>query len=270
MKLSTCLEYINKALNFPSIEYNDVSLFFNMAITELNTTLHTSIPLIEKQYETFKHYLSKKNSSVILSKDPTVDPEIYSVESVPEEHLVNESDGMFINIIYNQNNYMFYIWNDKLGAYKNVGDSAIGIFLENGTAKYFIAEVLGGSVYWTTYDLEANQDYDLDEYICDDWVILWLIPYVCFKYTVRDGGTAQTFAEELTQGFQQLQETYDIPSSVLLATYADRLAYRETVEHKLPNLNVKVPTLAIYEEMKHARNINAKFSSMYDRGGFGL
>ena len=44
MKLTDALSNINLALNYPALTYDDIKLYFDMAIAELNTTLHTSIP----------------------------------------------------------------------------------------------------------------------------------------------------------------------------------------------------------------------------------
>ena len=73
----------------------------------------------------------------------------------------------------------------------------------------------------------------------------------------------------MQQGFQQLQDTYDVPAKVQLSIYADRPAYTSLVEKHLPNLNVIVGTRAIYEDMKHGRSLNSIYGNMFDRGGFG-
>ena len=73
----------------------------------------------------------------------------------------------------------------------------------------FQAVAYGGSAAWVEISTAETYEAEFSHYLPDEWIMLWLIPYVCYKYTVRDGGTAQSFAEELTQGFQQLQDTYE-------------------------------------------------------------
>lgn len=228
MTLSETLSNINLALNYPALTYEDIKLYFDMAIAELNTTLHTSLPTVSTMITEFRQYSSKPCEKVL-----NTDPET--------------------------NNY-------GVSDSSDITTGTVGIYIRDGIPEKYICVQYGTSKYWVKY--ETIDSCDISEYLPDDWVLLWLIPYVCFKYTVRDGGTAQTFAEELQQGFQQLQETYDVPAKVTLATYADKLAYHNLVEKKLPNLDIMVGTRAIYENMKHDRSLNAIYSNMFDRGGF--
>jgi hypothetical protein len=261
MKLSEVIKYINTALNYPAVTYLDINIFFDMAISELNTTLHTSIPLVKDMVETFRHEATKSESNkVLLANDPA--DTNYVIPTDPVNPLENE-----VLCYYSTETRKFYILNKFTNEYlefniiKAVFNTSEGIHLYQ-SINY------GSGAAWAEIPTDPSYEADLDKFLPDDWIMLWLIPYICFKYTVRDGGTAQTFAEELTQGFQQLQETYDIPSKVLLATCADKPAYTELVEEHLPNLNIWVPTRAIYESMKHPRNMNAIFGGFYDRGGF--
>ena len=186
-------------------------------------------------------------------------------------------DGMFRAFTNNQKYYYaldtkkFYVKEASGDTVYSERDELLGFHLKDNVATnpiYYKAAIYGDEVFWVKQFNDVLLECEISDYLPDDWVLLWLIPYVCFKYTVRDGGTASTFAEELTQGFQQLQETYGIPSKVTLATYADKEAYTELVEKNLPNLDIAVPTQAIYESMKHSRIVNAVYGSMYDRGGF--
>lgn len=256
MKLQQSLNYINQALNYPALNYEDISLFFDAAIAELNTTLHTNIPTISKMIDEFKQYMSKNITKVLITGvDPSVNYEIPS------------STVQTSNYYYNPSDKKFYVLNVATGAY-TAHDNLYGTYLRNGVPETYEAIVYGQQASWQITDVLNVQDCELSYYLPEEWVLLWLIPYVCFKYTVRDGGTASTFAEELTQGFQQLQETYDVPEKVVLATVADKKAYMDLVKENLPNLNVVVKTRAIYENMKHNRALNAVYGSMYDRGGF--
>ena len=271
MTLNNTIEYINLALNYPSITYAEVSLYFDMAIAELNTTLHTSIPKVSEMIDNFKQKMSKtQNSRVHLTEDPEFTDYTIPVYDSAVEGMIDAFSNNK-KYFYSTNTKKFYIQTGSGITTYTEHDELFGFYLKDNVLTnpiYYKAAVYGEEAFWVKEFTDIQLECDLKEYLPDDWVLLWLIPYVCFKYTVRDGGTASTFAEELTQGFQQLQETYGIPSKVNLATYADKEAYTSLVEANLPNLNVAVPTKAIYESMKHSRITNAVYGSMYDRGGF--
>lgn len=249
MKLSESLNYINQALNYPSLTYNDISLFFDTAIAELNTTLHTDIPRVSKMIENFKQNLSK-SPTVLLTTDPQVYPEIVS------------STVGITGVYYNPDERLFH-YGDTLSS-KDLD----GLYFRDGIKERYKATVVGTNAAWQWTDYDNVLECEFSDYLPDEWMLLWLIPYICFKYTVRDGGTASSFAEDLTQGFQQLQETYDVPETVNLTTYADKIAYADLVAENLPNIDITVRTRAIYNDMKHNRALNAFYGSMYDRGGF--
>ena len=256
MKLSQCLNFINQALNYPSLYYDDISLYFDTAISELNTTLHTKIPHISEMILDYKRRMSNDDFKVtITDTDPQVDATIAS------------SDAGLPKCYYDAVSKLFYVLDVISQTYSSM-EKLYGVYFRDGHIENYQAIVYGQQASWQLTDSENIQECDLEEYFPDDWILLWLIPYVCFKYTVRDGGTASTFAEELTQGFQQLQDTYDIPEYTVLASVADRQAYKQLVEEHLDNLNILVRTRAIYEFMKHERALNAVYGSMYDRGGF--
>ena len=80
---------------------------------------------------------------------------------------------------------------------------------------------------------------------------------------------AGVFSEELTQGFQQLQEAYDVRETVRLNEVADKYAYRKLVLENINNLSKEVPTRAIYESMKTKRAIQATYQDFYN-GGWGV
>ena len=267
MKLNNVLQYINLALNYPSLTYQDISLYFDMAISELNTTLHTSIPSVSEMIKAFERKMSKDSkSSIRIASDPeTSDYTITAYATVdnmnaasikPKFCYVFETGKFYVQNLVNRNAY-------------EPRDTLVGVYFKDATTPVFYeANIMADEVFWVKTLENPILDCDLSSYLPEDWVLLWLIPYVCFKYTVRDGGTATVFADELSQGFQQLQESYDVPSRVVLATYADKEAYTELVEKYIPNLNITVRTRAIYDTMKHSRALNADYGSMYDRGGF--
>ena len=125
-----------------------------------------------------------------------------------------------------------------------------------------------GEAYWTPI-VKSNEDLVLTNYLPTNWIILFLIPYVCYKYSIREGMDPGVFSEELTQCFQQLQESYDVRETVRLSDVAGKFAYTKQVEENLPDLNKEVPTRAIYDSMKVRRAINATYRDFYD-GGWGL
>lgn len=268
MKLNTTINYINQALNYPSLAYTDISLYFEMAIVELNTTLHTSIPKVTTMLKEFEQKMSKESlSRVRITYAPeTEDWRIPAYETSQAASIAINKP----NYYYNWETGKFYVKNDISGLY-DARDTLDGVYFKDARMDspiFYSAAVMNDDVFWVKVFEDPILECELATYLPDEWILLWLIPYVCFKYTVRDGGTATVFADELTQGFQQLQESYNVPSTVLLARVADKDAYTEIVKNALPNLNIYVPTRAIYPEMKHSRVSNAIYGSMFDRGGF--
>ena len=267
MKLSKAIQHINSAVNYPSLSYIDIDLFFDMAIAELNTTLHTSIPSVSYMIEEFRQELSKTEVNKYVTE--TNPGENYEIPSVPGDTYANQEEALdaHVECYYSPEENLFYVLNKYDNTYSS-HKVAKCIYLDGKVVRLFQAFHIGRNAFWNEVPMDPENDCDLDNYLPDDWVLLWLILYVCYKYTVRDGGTSQSFAEELSQGFQQLQETYNVPDKVLLTAYADKKAYKKLVEEHLPNINIYVPTRAICEDMKHSRNTNAVFESFYDRGGF--
>lgn len=265
MKLSQVMTYINQNLNYPAITYEDVSLFFDAAISELNTSLHTQIPSVSKMREEYrKHLIEAMDNEVIITQD-AVDNGIPTFAS--------ESAALATNPIpryyYNSTLHKFGIYSDEHHSYV-YHNMLYGIVYAYDDIKIYQSYLSGTTVLWVTAYLDVK-DVEFETYLPEDWVILWLIPYVCFKYSVRDGGASQVFADEITQGFQQLQDTYNVPTTVTLAAVADKLAYYELVqEYKDTTLLVAVRTRAIYENYKHERSPNAIYGSVFDRGGFGI
>ena len=113
-----------------------------------------------------------------------------------------------------------------------------------------------------------SRELNLLDYLPFDWITLYLIPYVCFKHSVRDGSSGSHFLEDMQQGYQQLQKSYDIPCSVTLTQQAGKVAYTADVEENLPNLNISIPTRAIYDDMKIDRVVASQFTGLYDNGGW--
>lgn len=268
MTINTVMQYINLALNYPALAYEDINLYFDMAISELNTTLHTSIPSVSQMVEDFRQKLSKDiDARIRISSNPEISDYTIKAYATAEQGLVS-APTQNIEYFYAADTRKFYLKNQFSSGYSE-HSSLKAVYFENGENPiFYVATVDMSDVFWVKESVDSLLECDLGNYLPDDWIMLWLIPYVCYKYTVRDGGTATVFADELTQGFQQLQESYNVPDKVNLATYADKEAYTKLVEENLPNLNIKIPTRAIYDSMKHARIMNAVYGNMYDRGGF--
>lgn len=252
--LSDCVSRINQILNYPSVTYEDISHFFDQAIAELNTTLHTSIPTVSEMLDEVPepNYTPLVKMTGISDKIPSKRPDTdYGGEyyyDIPKQcFYVKEADG----------------WNPY--------DQIYGMLPGNASVQLYVSVVVAsalGEAYWTPV-VKSNEDLVLTNYLPTNWIILFLIPYVCYKYSIREGMDPGVFSEELTQGFQQLQESYDVRETVRLSDVAGKFAYTKQVEENLPDLNKEVPTRAIYDSMKVRRAINATYRDFYD-GGWGL
>ena len=70
MRLTESINNINMALNYPALAYEDISIYFDMAIAELNTTLHTCIPTVSEMVKEFRRLASKPlPNQVVLDVD---------------------------------------------------------------------------------------------------------------------------------------------------------------------------------------------------------
>lgn len=275
MKLSKVMNQINSALNYPSIVFQDVSLFFDTAIAELNTTLHTSIPTVTEMIDAYKTnglsympnlILLENRLDLIYPADDIVNGELFAIDPSRDQAVLKDRNYYFNPVL----NKLYIIMDPEDPEQDRVFNNLLAYYISpmTGVPVNYKTITYGAHAYWQEYTPERDDECELATYLPDEWVLLWLIPYVCFKYTARDGGTAQTFAEELSEGFQQLQETYNVPDSVILSTVAGNLAYLNDVKENVNNLGIRVPTKAILPGMKHSRNTNAIFGSFYTRGGF--
>ena len=87
------------------------------------------------------------------------------------------------------------------------------------------------------------------------------------KYSVRDGDTGLLFSEEFSQGFQQLQNSFSIPSTVILNDVVGEAAYTNLIKNNLESLDKSVTTRAILEKYKIQRHLNAIYDDFYNHGG---
>lgn len=282
--LADCVEKINQVLNYPSVAYSDISYFFDQAISELNTELHIGLKPISEIYKNSTFKVEDLGDFIYLSEAPVGNLDKIYLES-DETH---KNDDVLL-VIKNQNNandtfddvsvikYRVYKDSEYKETERLFGMYARYVTDENGKPtgeiqrELYQTVTVGTWAYWTPYAIVPDVELDLTEYLAYDWIILFLIPYVCFKYAVRNGDSGALYAEEFQQGFQQLNKSYEVPSFVNLTTQAGKKAYKEDVLTNIDNLNVNIPTRAIYENMKVARVIQATYgNNMYDTGGWGV
>jgi len=272
-RLTELVNALNAALNYPAITYEDVSVYLDMCVSELNTTLHTSMKPFSEYVKRSSERALAENPLVQIANDPSGSEA--AVDCVSDA-ISEVSDG-------------WHYWSERTSRpdlYGKFVRFASGEPAETRMRLFGYykasdkpAEMYEAHVYSPTLCLWVRSagfgDVDVTEFLTADWILMFVVPYVCFKYAARDGGVASTFAEEMEQGFQQLQETYDVPASVDLASVKGFPAYRDDVE-SLEKAGVKslegvrCGTRAIYEYMKHPRGTNARYGSLYDAGGWGL
>lgn len=261
MQISEVINNINVALNYPSATINDLKLYMDQAISELNSELHISIPSINEMETEIEQDMSNNNDIVLLKNKPDSSTSIEVVtldEDATGDYFYNRSTNMFgikTNDGIKHTNKLFGLYNDY-----------------NSPPQIYQAVVISDLiVLWYIPNTKDVKDFDLENYLTRDWIFLYFIPYVCFKYSVRDGDSGTLFAEEFSQGFQQLKKAYDIQSKVLLKQVCHLYAYRNLTKENINNLNILVPTRAIVEEMKIPDGVRANWGcNFYSNGGWGL
>lgn len=259
--LSDCIESINQILNYPSVSYTDISIYFDQAISELNTELHLGLRPISALYKESQTDTDDLQPLIILDSRPIL-----------SNPLPSESEGA--KVYFDGTNVYYFDLNTN--AYKPV-EIVYGVYtymepdsegVDRIRRELYRTVTIGGNAYWTYYEKSIERDVDLLEYLPYDWIVLFLIPYVCFKYAVRDGDSGKAYAEDFANGMQQLRNAYSVPCKVLLFSVADRKAYRTDAKTNLSNLNTYVPTRAIYESMRVPNVIRAEYGGFYDKGGW--
>ena len=253
--ISDCLSRINQALNYPAIFYEDVSHFFDQAIAELNTSLRIALPTVtEMRLEnTFK--LSEAPNTVVVDSE-------YVTNALPTAE--NDS-GVYYRVGDSLIENCFYI--RKNGVWTPV--DSVNAITKNG--KGYTAIAVDSYAVWREIPIESVKEFSLTNYLTTDWIILFLIPYVCFKFAVRNGDNGALFSDEFTQGFQQLQTSYNVPNEIALNTVAHLPAYREIVKENITALNKKVFTRAITPEMRVTNAIKVVYGdNLFDKGGWDI
>lgn len=255
-------EYVNHALNYPAIQFDDIRPFLDQAISEINTELHTSIVDVDTMERAAKEAITSSPNIIMITKEETSKP-IPTTSRGP--------DGTTNAYYFSADDNAYFVYDMDLGIFDRYTE-LYGVVIENGTPTIYTAgQVLATSIrYWYLDKMYSISDIDLENYFTSDWIKLFLVPYVAYKYSVRDGDTGRLFNEEFVQGFNQLRKSYNVPFQVILSTVADKFAYREDVTHHLPKLNIWNVTRAITQDMKNPMNVNAERIDFYDTGGFGL
>lgn len=261
--VANCMDRINQALNYPSVSYDDVSTFFDQAISELNLSLHTGIKPISVLIDEYRTLNNDMPNLISLLTKPTSETiiDILSVEPSSDKP----------SVYYNSTTNKFGVLKDSTYTYYTELYAIYNDYSAVDGEIYYKATLYSSSICMWQITTNDPLALDLLEYLTVDFLILYVIPYVCFKYSARDGGNTSIFLDEYTQGFTNLQENYDIPYKVYLPIVADRLAYKDDVEQNLSKtININVPTRAIYESMRVGRNILPSYGGIFDRGGWGI
>ena len=271
-RISDLLTAVNTALNYPAITFSDIAVYLDMCIGEINTTLHTSLRTVKDCIE--RSSLERMSVSMVqvLASEPTGES-----SEVPCIATLAGTEARkwyyWVEKEIHPEWYRKFVFADGNGGVIESSGFATATYVANGVEQIYVAHAYSDGLCIWLKDI-GYEDIDLSDYLPEDWILLFVVPYICFKYTVRDGGTASTFAEEMEQGFQQLQETYDVPHAVLLSRFADKPAYRWDVKEALDknpqSLNFMCVTRAIYENMKHERGVKPVYGSVYDAGGWGV
>lgn len=259
LTLTDTVNYINQALNYPAVTLTDIKLFINQGISELNSTLHICIPDIDTMIAEHRKSYQLNDSVLVLLEKPTSDNLIKPF-----------TEDATSDVVYDVENKKFI----TRGSYPNgTHDTLHGVYMDYASGRHLVykATMINSTTGMWLEVHDSPLNFNLTDYIAKDWIMLFLIPYVCYKYSVRDGDTGVLFSEEFTQGFQQLQSSYHIPSTVFLKDMVGIPAYLYDVEKHLPNLEICINTRAILETYKTPRYLNAIYSNFYNHnGGWGL
>lgn len=263
--LDNCLSRINQILNYPSVAYEDISHYFDQAIEELNTTLRIALPTVSEMVSdnTFNIY-SKEN---LVRLGPAVPANIVSIPSVEElDAHVDVGHAYVCDRDFSKRKFYKYTGTEWIPF-----DKLYGISVDRDkTTAYLAVPITMYYATWVPIPVDNVEAFDLTEYLPMSWWTLFVIPYVCFKFSVRNGDSGELFVDEFTQGFQQLQSSYDVPNTVCVKDVAGLPAYSKVVEAHLNNMLAHVPTRAIFDSMRVGTGIQSVFGGFYETGGWGI
>lgn len=265
--LSDCISRINQVLNYPAVAYEDISHFFDQAIAELNTNLRIALPSVTEMRSEHTFNVTEQEGLIRLNSRPTNSTTLHAVTS--KENLPPEGDGAYVcGTSFTTREFYKYLGGQE--GWVKV-PALYGMFIDNNGDLYvYTAVPISTDVaVWAPVSDTHTVEFDLTEYMPMDWWVLFVIPYVCFKFAVRNGDSGELFVDEYTQGFQQLQSSYNVPNSVILAKVAGKPAYTELVKQYLNNLaGTSVFTRAIYEDMRVGNGIAPVYDGFYEAGGW--
>jgi hypothetical protein len=255
--LNNCISRINQALNYPSLAYEDVYHFFDQAIHELNSSLKIALPALTEIVDENSTHIEDRMD--LVSLEPMRGAMQFAKDTLYGTYKYAPELGEF----------PFVVVKDEVetrveGLYGYLVDKT------TYTVKYYATVVLGGDAYWQLAENDETPDINLIEYLPFEWWTLFVIPYVCSKWAVRNGDESSHFVDEYVQGFQQLQNSYNVPNRVELSAVAGRHAYKKLVASNLANLRTSVFTRAIYEDMKVGNGIAPIYGGFYETGGWGV
>lgn len=268
--LTDCMARINQVLNYPALTYGDIYHFFDQAIAELNTNLRIALPSVSEMRSEHTFDITEQEGFVrIATSDELTD-------DIPDYRTINDLPAATDLIV----KYAYVCEEYRLGRtfYKHDGDdwkkvdTLYGMYVDadGNLSTYTAVPVNTESAYWVPVDKTHVTEFELTEYLPIDWWTLFIIPYVCFKFAVRNGDSGELFVDEYTQGYQQLQSSYNVPNTVKLTTVAGKPAYAKLVKQNLANLNITVFTRAIYESMRVGNGIASVYGGFYETGGWGV
>ena len=264
--ISDCINRINQALNYPAVTYEDVSHFFDHAIAELNSTLRIALPTFTEMRLENTFRVSDSPDTIVLKTAPNVSKPIASVNVVPTQAPEDYVDVKYYIGGSSKLDHAFYLWKD--GSWNKVS-KVYGV--TNAGKAYTLLAVDASYAIWYEIPMESVSEFDITNYLSSDWILLFIIPYVCFKFAVRNGDTGSLFSDEFTQGFQQLQTSYNIPNTVTLSTVAHLPAYKTIAAENINNLRQEVPTRAIYQSMMVRNGVQTVHGAgLFDIGGWGI
>lgn len=264
--LSDCITRINQILNYPAYTYTDISHFFDQAISELNTTFKIGIPLVSQMVDENRLSIQDIPNVALLKTLPS--GSATEISAIDSEDNLKDTDKIY----YYTPTCKFCKYDVRLQKWVTY-DKVYGIYIDDSYRRTLYETVplaVAGYAIWSPVDETRLNDFDLTAYLPMDWLILFVIPYVCFKANVRDGGNGALYSEEYTQGFQQLQTSYDVPNFVELSKVAHLPAYTPVVKNNITALHSRIPTRAVYDSMKIGNAVLPTYGGFNSRGGWGL
>lgn len=260
--LNNCISRINQALNYPSLAYEDVYHFFDQAIHELNSSLKIALPALTEIVDENSTHIEDRMDLVSLAP----------MKGALQFALNQEYDTGSFKYSYSPKVGELPFILTKGGKSTRV-PGLYGYTIDKDpphTVSYYATVVLGADAYWQLAENNETPAINLIEYLPFEWWTLFVIPYVCSKWAVRNGDESAHFVDEYVQGFQQLQNSYNVPNRVNLSAVAGRHAYKKLVASNLANLRTSVFTRAIYEDMKVGNGIAPIYGGFYETGGWGV